>query len=82
MIVDRSLVIGQAMACGLAPSRMDRVRALHLSRVEQLAGSNDQAARLSQTMILLGKADEEKLGRQRCGVIAAALTGLERALGR
>ena len=78
-IVDRSLLIGQAIACRVAQDRIGRVRTLHAASVDEIT-SDGQAAKLTEEMIRLANVQEQKLGTRRCDVISSAFAGLEKLL--
>ena len=79
-IIDRSLVIGQAMACRLPADRIQHVAALHAAEVERVANKDPVALKLRDDMIRIGREDEQKLETSRCDVIEIAFSGLEKLL--
>lgn len=80
LVVNRSILIGQALACHLDPDRVRRATRLHAAALDQLTNKDAQASKLSDDMIRIAREDEEKLGAPRCDVIETAFSGLEAAL--
>lgn len=80
LIVDRSIVIGQALACRLDETRVRQVMERHTMSVEELTAKDPALSKLSREMVRIAREDEEKLGAPRCDLIEAAFSGLEAAL--